>query len=614
MERDPYGDDISAPPTGPLSLLKRVLHKRLALLYCLVVALVFAASQFDALVPVATKGLLNAGELMIKSEPSADQLWFRFLQLCLVYSGAVFAARGFQVAIGLAAPELRLKILDVIVAFSLGRSPAHFERVPPETMCHYTTALPRAVSTFLEILCVDVVRFVVLVIFATVTAALQNPLLAFGFGLWAVAYLTFSAMATKRAKELGARVVRATAITASEMQDAASNIATIFACSSWDFERVRLLSTLINERSAGMQFHLHSACTRIVQSLLAITCIFVVTGFTVERYSHGTASIGDVAMMFGLSTLLCTSTWQLSMRLVDLFEQLGIISTSLQALKGGDALVPRAGNAKGSATRGSIEFCEVCFSYRQGPAVLSKLNFKIEAGEWVGVAGPSGSGKSTLVRLLRRHFDPDHGTIRLDGIDLGAIGIDILSLVIADAEQAPKLFNRSVAENMMYGKRDATLAEVIAMSKRVGCHDFIMRRPGNYQTLAGVAGKNFSSGERQRIILVRVLLRDAPIVVLDEATSALDPESEAVIQRALSDLLVGRTVLQIAHRLAGLVNMNRIMWLERGRVLEIGTHQELLNLGGAYAHAWALQNAQVQRNGEAPEQEGCFRGSSNHWY
>ena len=238
---------------------------------------------------------------------------------------------------------------------------------------------------------------------------------------------------------------------------------------------------------------------------------------------------------------------------------------------------------------GNVSFENVSFEYRDGEPALKNLSIKIPSGQILAIVGPSGAGKSTIANLLPRFYDPQAGIIRIDGVDIKSVTVRSLREQIAMVPQETILFNASIYENILYGRLDADRDAIIAAAKAANAHDFIMQQPDGYDTQIGERGSQLSGGQRQRIAIARAILKDPRILILDEATSALDAESERVVQDALDKLMIGRTTFVIAHRLSTIQRADKILVMEKGRMIECGRHADLLDAGGLYCKLYSLQ-------------------------
>jgi ATP-binding cassette, subfamily B, multidrug efflux pump len=333
----------------------------------------------------------------------------------------------------------------------------------------------------------------------------------------------------------------------------------------------------------------------VVLTLLNGVLIVAVVGWAVWLWSAGQASVGTVAAATALTLRLNAMTGWIMWAVSSFFRSLGVVAEGMETITDPITLTDVGGAKPLAFDRGEIVFDGVSHHYGRGAGGLDRLNLTIQPGEKVGLIGRSGAGKSTLVKLLLRFYDAEAGRILIDGQDIAGVTQDSLRHRIGMVQQDSALLHRSVRDNILYGRPDASEEEMIAAAKRAEAHDFILElsdpqgRMG-YDAHVGERGVKLSGGQRQRVTLARVILKDAPILVLDEATSALDSEVEAAIQETLYGVMEGKTVIAIAHRLSTIAHMDRIIVLDDGRVAEEGTHADLLAQGGLYAGFWARQS------------------------
>lgn len=330
-----------------------------------------------------------------------------------------------------------------------------------------------------------------------------------------------------------------------------------------------------------------------------------VVGWAVALWMQGQASVGVVAAATALTLRLNAMTGWIMWALTTFFRQLGVVAEGMETIAQPIDLVDDRGAKRLDLTQGAIHLDGLSHHYGRKTGGLDAVDLHIGAGEKVGLIGRSGAGKSTLVKLLLRFYDADKGRILIDGQDIATVTQDSLRSNIGMVQQDSALLHRSVRDNILYGRPNATEEQVIAAAKQAEAHEFILDledpqgRTG-YDAHVGERGVKLSGGQRQRITLARVVLKDAPILLLDEATSALDSEVEAAIQDTLYGMMQGKTVIAIAHRLSTIAQMDRILVMDQGKIVEQGSHPELLAQNGLYAQFWARQSGGFM-NPEAAE-------------
>ena len=329
--------------------------------------------------------------------------------------------------------------------------------------------------------------------------------------------------------------------------------------------------------------------------VLNMALLFTVGALGLWLWLHGQVSVGAVAVASALALRMLGMSHWIMWELSALFENIGTVHDGISSI----SLPPTVDDAPGAPAlprvRGDVRFDDVSFHYGKGSGVIDGLDLHIAPGEKIGVVGRSGAGKSTLVNLLLRFHDVERGHIRIDGIDVASVQQDALRAQIGVVTQDTSLLHRSVRENILYGRPDASEAELLEAARQANADGFIAElvdakgRHG-YDAQVGERGVKLSGGQRQRIAIARVLLKNAPILVLDEATSALDSEVEAVLQENLYRLMQGKTVIAIAHRLSTIAAMDRLVVMDQGRIVEQGTHAQLLARRGLYAQLWQRQS------------------------
>ncbi len=326
------------------------------------------------------------------------------------------------------------------------------------------------------------------------------------------------------------------------------------------------------------------------QGALMVALEFSLFYVAIRLWNRGFLTVGGFVLIQIYLLQLLHRLWGFGRIIRDLYRYLADAEEMVEVLNAPHAVQDKPGATTLRVRAGEIIFDDVYFDYAETRPIIQHFNLRIAPGEKIGLVGPSGAGKSTLVALLFRFYDVSSGAILIDGQNIADVTQETLRANISYVPQDPILFHRTLQENIRYGRRDATEAEIIAAAKAAHCDEFIRSFPDGYLTFVGERGIKLSGGERQRVAIARAILKNAPILVLDEATSSLDSHAESLIQDALGKLMQDKTTIVIAHRLSTIMKMDRIIVVREGQIHEIGTHRQLVHKsGGLYQQLWELQ-------------------------
>ena len=422
-----------------------------------------------------------------------------------------------------------------------------------------------------------------------------DPLLMLPLVIWFALYALLIRWTVRRVGPASQAASDARSTVTGRVVDSYSNIHSVKMFAHHDTELAYAREAIEKtRRTFQTEMRIYTIMDATLVSLNGLLIVSTV-GWGIFLWMQGLASVGVIAAASALTLRLNGMSGWIMWALTTFFRQLGVVAEGMETIAQPIDLVDDPDATDLQLSNGSLELRELSHHYGRGSGGLDQINLTIQPGEKIGLIGRSGAGKSTLVKLLLRFYDPERGQILIDGQDIAHVTQDSLRRHIGMVQQESSLLPRSVRDNLLYGRPDASEAEMVEAAQKARAHDFILDlqdpqgRTG-YDAHVGERGVKLSGGQRQRVTLARVILKDAPILILDEATSALDSEVEAEIQETLYGMMQGKTVIAIAHRLSTIAQMDRILVLDQGRIVEEGTHDVLLRSEGLYAQFWARQS------------------------
>jgi len=430
---------------------------------------------------------------------------------------------------------------------------------------------------------------------AVILLASADGWLALPILVWFAAYGVLLRIFVPRMRDRSVEVSEARSVMTGRIVDTYTNILTLKL-----FARAREEDAYVRnsvETHTGL-FHASLRLNTIFSFCLSTLNALMVTsvaGLSIYLWTQGSVKIGTVAMALPLAWQIVNMAGWVAYQITDIFENIGVVQEGMRAIAKPLGLPDKPGASELKVTRGEIKFDDIRFGYGSEKGLIDNLSLDVRPGEKIGLVGRSGAGKSTLVNLLLRFFELEGGRILIDGQDISQVTQESLRTQISVVTQDTSLLHRSIRDNIRYGLPSASDDAVIEAARLAHAHDFIVgledwKNRRGYEAQVGERGVKLSGGQRQRIAIARVILKNAPILVLDEATSALDSEVESAIQQSLDELMKGKTVIAIAHRLSTIARMDRLVILDKGRIVEQGTHDELLEANGHYAALWRRQS------------------------
>lgn len=481
--------------------------------------------------------------------------------------------------------QMRLDLLNYVSAHSF----EFFLNRFAGNIANKIADLVRTVESIREIICWHIISSVAVTTASLVLLYFISPLFCEILLVWMAIHLMIVFSQSKNINLISEENAEDKSVLSGSIVDILTNIMPVKLFSHQAFELDSVGHKQQLEASSSKRLILKMNFFRFCIDVPVTVMLALTVYFLIRYWSEGNISTGDVVFVFNVTFAVINQLWWLGHALAELFKEVGVANQALVLLSRPHSIVDNPEAKPLVVTKGRIEFDQVSFQYHRHTHLFRDKNVIIAPGEKVGLVGFSGGGKSTFVHLILRFFDLDGGRILIDGQDISMVTQASLRQNIAFIPQDTTLFHRSIAENIRYGRLDATDEQVTEAAKSAHCHEFITDLEHGYDTLVGERGIKLSGGQRQRIAIARAILKKAPILILDEATSSLDSVTESAIQSSLAELMKGATTIVIAHRLSTLAQMDRILVFDQGQIIEDGTHEALLAEKGHYQKLWQMQ-------------------------
>ena len=566
------------------------MRKHKWIFYCIVVVFTFRIFLDQIVVPLYFKKIID---LFVNGalEPTAvsDDI-FRLL----------FIIIGIHIFVFIIARIIKFTIFQFEINVIRGLRDFAFQKIEQNSQTFFANTFAGSLVTkarrfgggfeiVFEIFLYNFLKFFAILFGAFTVLLYQSPTISLVFGIWIIVHISIISLFIKKKISYDLSEAEQDSRISGRLADVFSNILAVKFFSSRRKE-IDSFSKYTDEgakRSKKAWFM--GGKIDLIQHLLIICVQSITLYLMIMLWLQSKISIGTVVLVETYMVVVANNLWDFGNAFTRFMKSIADMKEMVDIFEIIPDILDPKNPEKLKIRDGHIVFKNVFFKYNLGHKIFSDFNLDIKPGERVGIVGHSGAGKSTITKLLLRSNDITTGVIAVDGQDIRNVTQDDLRSVISYVPQEPILFHRPIKENISYGKPNATDEEIVAVAKKAHAHEFILNLKHSYDTLVGERGVKLSGGERQRVAIARAMLKDSPILVLDEATSSLDSVSESYIQSAFSELMKGKTTIVIAHRLSTVQKMDRIIVLDKGQIVEEGTHQELLKLNGFYADLWNHQ-------------------------
>lgn len=559
--------------------------------FFLAILFIFLADLFGGLQSYAFKGFVDSANLYASGKESIGTvfLWIIMYPILLLFSVGAVRATAFM--LNYFSVYARTRALKTLFEYLSLHSQSYFNDRFSGALSEKVNTVSHNVSRLLDQFIWSILSLFVSFFVSSIIILSVNKTLALAFVCGFLILIPINLILSRGQAILSSQRAEFVAKLRGQVIDVVTNITAVQQYAHRLYEIIRLDKSIAEYKDIDLKRNNYREWILVINNVLVGAFVSTIVIWSFFVWSDGLISVGSLVMIVTLTRGFMRDLTHIGQNINNIMEAYAEMQNGLQEVVRPHEITDKPNAKRLEVDKGEVVFENATFAYDRDPRkVFDNLSFKVRKGQKVGVVGTSGAGKTTLMKLLLRQYDLLDGSIRIDGQDIREVTQESLRENVSIVPQEPMLFHRTIRENIMYGKLDATEEEMIEVAKKAQAHDFIEQLPKKYDSLVGERGVKLSVGQRQRIAIARAFLKNAPILILDEATSALDSESEVAVQKALQALMEGKTVFAIAHRLSTLREMNRILVFKDGDIVEDGNHRTLLkNKEGAYSSFWSHQ-------------------------
>jgi len=486
-------------------------------------------------------------------------------------------------------PQMRTEVITKMFDYLSMQSHNYFQQNFSGSLASKISDMPQGIESIMRMIHTMIVPRIIAVIIACVFLYTINPIFTLILGIWTLLFLGNGYRLSRKAQKYITVFSETNSAVNGQIVDSVSNIASakIFSNVEHESQRIHQFLEDLSLRDRAVQWFFLR--TSFIQDLLYFILIAAMLVGVIYGRIQGWITLGDFAFILTLAISISVDIYKIAETMPNFSKEIGKCKQALSVIIAPIEIQDEKDAKPIKIVKGVIDFKKINFGYLVDKPIFRDLTLSIPSGQKVGLVGFSGGGKSTLVNLILRLYDSQSGEIDIDNQNIKKVTLDSLRKQIAYIPQDPGLFHRSIMDNIRYGKIDATESEVIDAAKKAYCHEFIVQMPNGYHSLVGERGVKLSGGQKQRVAIARAILKQAPILILDEATSSLDSVTEKYIQNSLHEIMGKRTVIAIAHRLSTLSEMDRILFLQDGNIIEDGSIHDLKAKNGYFAKLWNMQ-------------------------